>query len=164
MWVYPGSNCPDRPSPKELSVGEVEAQMCKVLDSAIISSPSVGPDTLQRGITSVRVSTLALVSAAFTILSFHYARDLVRGLGDGCDESRDVDPCPLVRGKWNEGWLGLPFFPLHGPSLASRHEFPIGGTLDRRTPTKMPLSKGWVAFRPIRETFFHRVECRGRSL
>jgi hypothetical protein len=54
MWAYPRSSCPDRPSPEELSVGEVEAQIRKVLDSAVIPSP---------GVARVRVSTLGPVSA-----------------------------------------------------------------------------------------------------
>jgi hypothetical protein len=57
-------------------VGEVEAWIRKVLDSAVILSPSVSPDPLRRGNTSISISTLGPVSMAFTILSFHYARDL----------------------------------------------------------------------------------------
>jgi hypothetical protein len=92
MWMYPGSSCPDCLSTKELSEGEVEARIHKVLDSAVIPSLCVGPDPLQRWIASVRVSTLGPVSIAFVILSFHCAHDLAQGLKDGCDESRDVDP------------------------------------------------------------------------
>jgi hypothetical protein len=46
MWVYPRSSCLDRPSPKELSAAEVEAQIRKVLDFAVISSHGAGPDRL----------------------------------------------------------------------------------------------------------------------
>jgi hypothetical protein len=46
MWAYPGSNCPDRPSPEELSAVEVETRVCKVLDSTIILSPGDGPNPL----------------------------------------------------------------------------------------------------------------------
>jgi hypothetical protein len=89
--VDPGSSCPNCPSPKELSLGEVETRIHKVLDSTVIPSPSIGPDPLQKGIASVRVSTLGLISVAFMILSFHYAHDLAHGLGDHRDESRDID-------------------------------------------------------------------------
>jgi hypothetical protein len=92
MWAYPGSSCPDRPSPEELSAGEVETWIRKVLDFAVIPKPGVDPDPLRRRIVSVRVSTLGHVSAAFEILSFHYASDLVQGLGDGRDDLRDVNP------------------------------------------------------------------------
>jgi hypothetical protein len=44
--------------PKELSVVEVETQICKVLEFVVIPSPGAGPNPLQRGIASVRVSTL----------------------------------------------------------------------------------------------------------
>jgi hypothetical protein len=76
MWAYPGSSCPDRPSPEELSTREVETGIHKVLDSVVILSPDVGPDPLQRGIASVRVSTIGPVSTAFVILFFHCAHDL----------------------------------------------------------------------------------------
>jgi hypothetical protein len=56
------------------------------------SAPGAGPDPVQRGITNVRVSTLGPVSVAFTILSFHCARDIAQGLRDGCSESWDADP------------------------------------------------------------------------
>jgi hypothetical protein len=48
MWAYPGSSCPNRPSPEELSAGgdEMEARIHKVLDSAVIPLPGVGPDPL----------------------------------------------------------------------------------------------------------------------
>jgi hypothetical protein len=29
MWAYPGSNCPDRPSPEELSAVEVETRVSR---------------------------------------------------------------------------------------------------------------------------------------
>jgi hypothetical protein len=99
MWAYPGSNCPDRPSPEELSVAEVEAWIHKVLDSVVIPSPGTGPDTLQRGIASVRVSTLGPVSMAFAILSFDYAHDLAQDLRDGHGESQDTDPLAGASGR-----------------------------------------------------------------
>jgi hypothetical protein len=77
MCVYLGSTCPDRPSPEELIAAEVEIQICKVLDSAAIPPPGAGPNPLRRGITSIRVGTSGPVSAAFTILSLHCARDIV---------------------------------------------------------------------------------------
>jgi hypothetical protein len=87
MWAYPRSSCLDRPSNKELSVVEVEAWIHKVRDSVVILPPGTSPDSLERGIASVRVSTLGPVSAAFMIHSFHYACDLTQGHGDGRDES-----------------------------------------------------------------------------
>jgi hypothetical protein len=77
MCVYLGSTCPDRPSPEELIAAEVEIRICKVLDSAAIPPPGAGPNPLRRGITSIRVGTSGPVSAAFTIFSFHCARDIV---------------------------------------------------------------------------------------
>jgi hypothetical protein len=69
-------------------VVEVEAWIYKVLDLGVIPTPSAdpvplrrGPVPLRRGIANVRVNTLGPIFAAFTILSFHYARDLVHGLG-----------------------------------------------------------------------------------
>jgi hypothetical protein len=99
IWVYPGSSCPDCPSPEELSVVEVKARICKVLDSVVTLSPDAVPDPLQRGIASVRVSILGPIPVAFMILSFHCARDLVQGLGDGCNESRDAD-APVDASGW----------------------------------------------------------------
>jgi hypothetical protein len=46
MWVYSRSSYPNRPSLKELTVVEVEAQIRKVLDFIVIPSPSAGPDPL----------------------------------------------------------------------------------------------------------------------
>jgi hypothetical protein len=68
MWAYPGSSCPNCPSPEELSVVEVEARIRMVLDSVVILSPSAGHDPLRRGITSVRVSILGPIFAAFMVL------------------------------------------------------------------------------------------------
>jgi hypothetical protein len=76
MWTYPGPSCPDHPSSDELSVAEVEAWIDKVLDLGVNPTPSAGPIPLQRGIASVRVSTLGPVLVAFTILSFQCTRDL----------------------------------------------------------------------------------------
>jgi hypothetical protein len=92
IWVYPGSSCLNRPSPEELSAAEVEAWIHKVLDSAIITSHRASPDPLRRGIASVRVSTLGSISMAFTILSFHCARDFAQGVEDGRGELWDADP------------------------------------------------------------------------
>jgi hypothetical protein len=44
MWAYPGFNCPDHSSLKELSVVDVEARICKFLDSAATPSLGTGPD------------------------------------------------------------------------------------------------------------------------
>jgi hypothetical protein len=49
MWTYPGSSCLDRPSPEELSVVEVEAQICKVLDSVVIQLHGAGPIPYEEG-------------------------------------------------------------------------------------------------------------------
>jgi hypothetical protein len=92
MWTYLGPSCPDRPSFKELSAVVVEAQIHKVLDFGVTPTLSVGPNPVQRGIASVRVSYLGPISTTFVILSFHYASDLAQGLGGGCDESWDADP------------------------------------------------------------------------
>jgi hypothetical protein len=70
----------------------VEAQILKVLDVGVIPTPGTGPVPLRRGISSVRVSTLGPISVAFVILSFHYTRDLMQGLGGCHNESQNVDP------------------------------------------------------------------------
>jgi hypothetical protein len=90
MWAYPGSSCLNHPSLKELSAAGVESWIHKVLDSTVIPSHDASPDPLRRGIASVRVSTLGPVSVAFTILSFHCARDFAQGLEDGRGELRDA--------------------------------------------------------------------------
>jgi hypothetical protein len=46
MWVYLGSSLLFHPCLEDLSVVEVEAQIRKVLDSAIIPSHGAGPDPL----------------------------------------------------------------------------------------------------------------------
>jgi hypothetical protein len=46
MWAYPGSSRPNRPSPEELSVVEVEARIRKVYDSVATLSPGTGLDPL----------------------------------------------------------------------------------------------------------------------
>jgi hypothetical protein len=46
MWAYPGSSYLYRNSPEELSAAEVESQIYKVLDFAIIPSHGAGPDPL----------------------------------------------------------------------------------------------------------------------
>jgi hypothetical protein len=96
--MYLGPSCLDHPSPEELSAAEVEARIRKVLDSTIIPSHGAGSDPLRRGITSVRVSTLGPISAAFVILSFYYACDFVQGLRDGHDELWDADSCAAASG------------------------------------------------------------------
>jgi hypothetical protein len=48
-------------------------------------------DNLQRGITSVRVGTSAPISATITILSFHRAREIARGLRDRHGDTQSVD-------------------------------------------------------------------------
>jgi hypothetical protein len=70
----------------------VEARIHKVLDSAIILLHGASPDPSQRGIASVRVSTLDTISATFTILSFHCARVFAQGLVDGHGELQDAFP------------------------------------------------------------------------
>jgi hypothetical protein len=82
MWLYLGPSCPDRPSSKELSDVEVDAQIHKILDLEVKPNPRAGPAPHQGGVASVGVSTLGLVLAAFMILSFHHARDLAQGLRD----------------------------------------------------------------------------------
>jgi hypothetical protein len=69
MLVYLGSNCPDCPSPEELSATQVETRIRMVLDSAAIPPLGAGLEPLRRGIAGVRVSTSGPVSTAFTILS-----------------------------------------------------------------------------------------------
>jgi hypothetical protein len=91
MWTYLGPSCPDRPSSEELSAVEVEARIHKVLDLGVNPIPGAILVPLQRGITSVRVYTLGLVSVSFVILSFHCTHDLAQGLGGGRDEPRDAD-------------------------------------------------------------------------
>jgi hypothetical protein len=49
VWAYSWSNCPDRPSPEELSVLEVEAQICKVLDFAVIKPLVSAPTSYKEG-------------------------------------------------------------------------------------------------------------------
>jgi hypothetical protein len=65
MWVYPGSSCPDCPTSEELSPVEVEAQIHKVMDLEVNLNPDPYLVHLRRGI----------VSAAFTIRSFHYTHN-----------------------------------------------------------------------------------------
>jgi hypothetical protein len=99
MWLYPGLSYNDRPSFEELSVAKVEAQMHKVLDLRVNLNSSADLVPLWRGITSVRVSTLGPISVAFMILSFHYARNLPRGLWGGRGESCDAD-VPSDAARW----------------------------------------------------------------
>jgi hypothetical protein len=80
------SKLPNRPSSEELSAVEVEARIHKVLALGVIPTTGAGPIPLRRGIASVRISTLDPIFVAFMILSFHYACDLVQGLGGGCGE------------------------------------------------------------------------------
>jgi hypothetical protein len=84
MWTYPGSSCPDYPSPKELSAVEVKDRIHKVLD--FTATPS--PGTLPRP-----------VSVTFVILHFHCACDLAQGLRCGGGESQGVDP-PTDASRW----------------------------------------------------------------
>jgi hypothetical protein len=72
-------------------MAEVDTQIHKVLDLRLNPNPQVGPAPLRRGVTSARVSTLGPISAAFAILSFHYTRDLVQGLGGSRGESQDAN-------------------------------------------------------------------------
>jgi hypothetical protein len=68
---------PDRSSPEELSLMEFETQIHMVLDSATVPPPGAGHDPLRRGIASVSIGTSGPISAAFIILSLHYAHDIV---------------------------------------------------------------------------------------
>jgi hypothetical protein len=47
MWAYAGSSYLDRPSLEELSGVEVEARICKVLDSTVILSHGADPNLLR---------------------------------------------------------------------------------------------------------------------
>jgi hypothetical protein len=76
MWLYLRPSCPDRPSSEKLSAAEVDARIYKVLDLGVNLNPVAGPAPLQGGVASARLSTLDLVSMAFTVLSFHCACDL----------------------------------------------------------------------------------------
>jgi hypothetical protein len=91
MGMYLGPSCPDCPSFEELSTADVDAQIHKVMDLRVNLNPRVSPIPLRRGIASARVCMLGLVSVAFTILSFHCARDLAQGRGGGCSEPRDAN-------------------------------------------------------------------------
>jgi hypothetical protein len=99
MWTYPGPSCTDHPSFEELSAAEVEANIHKVLDLGVNLTPGASLVPLQRGIASVRVSTLGPILMAFAMLSFHCARDLAQGLGGGLGEPRDVNPPADVIGR-----------------------------------------------------------------
>jgi hypothetical protein len=92
MWMYPGPRCPDHPSSEELSTANVHSWIHKVLDLGVNPNPRAGPTPLHGGVASDRVSMLGPILAAFTILSFHCARDLMQGLGGGRSEPRDADP------------------------------------------------------------------------
>jgi hypothetical protein len=95
MWTYLGPSSPDPPSSEDLSMVEVEAWIHKVLDLGVISTPGASPVPLRRGITSVRVSNLGPIDAAFMILSFHYTRDLAQGLGEAM-ASHEMPTSPLM--------------------------------------------------------------------
>jgi hypothetical protein len=99
MWMYLGPSYIDRPSSEVLSAAEVEDQIHKVLDLGVNLNSGAGPVPLRRGIASVRVSTLAPVSVAFTNLSFCCACDLAQGLGGGHGEPWDAD-VPSDAARW----------------------------------------------------------------
>jgi hypothetical protein len=86
MGMYPGPSSPDHPSSEELSMAEVDTQIHKVLNHGVSPDPGVGPVPTWRGVASTRVSMLGADSTAFAILSFHYTRDFVQGLGLGLSE------------------------------------------------------------------------------
>jgi hypothetical protein len=90
MGMYPGPNCPNRPSLEELSTVEVDARIHKVLDLGVSPNPRVGPIPLRRGIASARVSTLGPVWVAFMILSSHGAHDFALGPRGSRDVSREA--------------------------------------------------------------------------
>jgi hypothetical protein len=80
MGMYPGLNCPNGPSSDELSMAEIDTRIHKVLYLEVILNPRASLTPFQRGVTSLRVSTLGTISAAFAILSFHCAHDSAHGL------------------------------------------------------------------------------------
>jgi hypothetical protein len=60
---------------------EVEAHIHRVMDLGVIPTPGAGPILVQRGITSIKVSTLGPISMDFVIISFNHAHDLAQDLG-----------------------------------------------------------------------------------
>jgi hypothetical protein len=61
------------------------------LDLGVNQNSSPVPVPLRRVVTSIRVSTLDPILAAFTILSFHHGHDLALSVGGGRGESRDAN-------------------------------------------------------------------------
>jgi hypothetical protein len=104
MWMYPRPSSLVRPSSEELSVIEVEAWIHMVLDLGVNQNSSPVPVPLRRVVTSIRVSTLDPILAAFTILSFHHGHDLALSVGGwpwritgcqralGCRQAGDETP------------------------------------------------------------------------
>jgi hypothetical protein len=75
---------------------ELFAWIHNVMDLDDNPNPRVGPAPLPGGVASARVSTLDPISAAFMILYFHYACDLVQGLG-AVAASHGVPTHPRIR-------------------------------------------------------------------
>jgi hypothetical protein len=97
--MYLGPSYPGCHSSKELSVAEIDTRIHKVLDLGVNPNPGAGPGPLQRGIASVKVSTLGPVLVAFAILSFHCAHDSTQGLGCDRGEPWDAD-LPADAARW----------------------------------------------------------------
>jgi hypothetical protein len=90
MWLYPGPSCPDHPSSEELSSVEVDSRIHMFLDLRVYLNPRAGPAPMERGVASNRVIMLGPILVTFAVLSFHYASDLVQGLGGIHGEPRDA--------------------------------------------------------------------------
>jgi hypothetical protein len=91
MGMYPRPGCPDRTSSKELSAVDVDAWIQKVLDLEVSPDPKVSPIPVRKGILSTKVSMLSPISVAFTILSFHCARNFAQGHGGSRGEPWDAN-------------------------------------------------------------------------
>jgi hypothetical protein len=91
MGMHPRPSYPDRPSSEELSASKVGAQIHKVLDRGVNPNLRVGPNSLRRGASNIRVSTLSPISAVVTIMSFHCAHDLAQGLRGSRSELQDAN-------------------------------------------------------------------------
>jgi hypothetical protein len=72
MGVYPRPNCPNHPSPEELSMVEVDAQIHKLLDLGVSPNPGVGHVPLQR--LSQFWGTNTLLVAFLTVCSLILAK------------------------------------------------------------------------------------------
>jgi hypothetical protein len=86
MGMYPRPGCPDCTSSKKLSAVDVDARIQKVLVLEVSPDPKVSPIPTRKGIPSTKVSMLSPISVAFTILSFHCARNFAQGHGSSRGE------------------------------------------------------------------------------